>query len=204
MPDSNLPRAGRPAAIPFLINLGLSAVLFAAFHFLPLPAWLPCTDPLAEDAILAIGLAAAIQTFALKSYRARGQLWVLGLDVGLIALLLWLGIYPISPLGFSSGRIPIGRGFVLTRSLRPDVDITSGEQINVVRGSVIAIKTVTLPVGRHCFWLSTKGGALDDSGDCDIDYMPPADSNFDLLKVLIQPACHLAEVQENLKVVILP
>ncbi|HEY9151528.1 MAG TPA: hypothetical protein VIN60_01480 [Anaerolineales bacterium] len=47
-------------------------------------------------------------------------------------------------------------------------------------------------------------GSLDDSGNCDLVYMPPATSDFDLLKVLIQPECHLPEVQENIKITVLP
>ena len=126
------------------------------------------------------------------------------MDFGLILLALWLGTYSISPLGFSSGRIPVAQGFVLTRSMRPDVNIASGETINVVSGSAIGIRAITLPIGKHCFWLSSKDGSFDDPGSCDIAYMPPTDSDFDLLKVLIQPACHLPEIQEHIKVIVLP
>jgi len=193
-----------PILIPFLVNLALSVILLAGLYFLPLPRFFPCTYPLVETSILAICVALAVQFFIFKGYRNASHLWIAGLDIGLILLALWLGSYSISPLGFSNGRIPIAYGFVLTRSMRPDANIASGETINVVDGSVIAIRTVILPVSKNCFWFSTKGGSLDDPRSCDIAYMSPTDSDFDLLKVLIQPSCHLPEVQENIKIIVLP
>jgi hypothetical protein len=129
---------------------------------------------------------------------------IAGTNIGLSLLVLWLGIYPISPLGFSSGRIPIAQGFILTQSLRPDAHIASGETITVVGGAAIALQAITIPVVKNCSWISAKGGKLDDPGSCDIAYMPPANSDFDLLRVLVQPACQLPEVQENIKIVVLP
>jgi len=76
--------------------------------------------------------------------------------------------------------------------------------INVVGRSATAIRVITLPVNKNCFWFSTQGESLDDLGSCDIAYMSPADSNFDLLKALIQPSCHLSEIQENIKIIVLP
>ncbi len=190
--------------IPFLINLFLFVLLLAGFYFLPLPQFFPCTYPLVEKFIPANCLAFVVQYFAFKSYRINSYLWIAGLDTGLILLALWLGSYSISPLGFSNGRIPVAQGFVLTRSMRPDVNITSGETINTISGSAIAIRTVTLPIGRNCFWFSTKHGSFDDPRSCDIAYMPPANSDFDLLKVLIQPSCRLPEIQESIKIIVLP
>jgi hypothetical protein len=190
--------------IPFLVNLALFVIMFAGFYFLPLPQFLPCTYPLAENSIFAICISFGVQFFLFKGYRINSYLWIAGMDFGLILLALWLGFYSISPLGFSSGRIPIAQGFVLTRSMRPDVNITSGETINIVSGSVIAIRTVTLPIGKNCFWFSSKHGSFDDPRSCDIAYMPPTDSGFDLLKVLIQPSCHLSEVEESIKINVLP
>ena len=93
---------------------------------------------------------------------------------------------------------------MLTQFMRPDAHIASGETINVVGGAAIALQTVTIPVAKNCSWISAKGGSLDDPASCDIAYMPPANSDFDLLKVLIQPTCQLPEVQENIKIVVLP
>jgi|GEM_PF-1809059 len=190
--------------ISFLVNLALFVILFAGFYFLPLPQFFPCTYPLAEKFILTFCIAFVVQYLAFKSYQIPGYLWIAGMGIGLILLALWLGSYPLSPLGFSSGRISIAQGFVLTRSMRPDAHIASGETINIVSGSTIAIRTVTLPIGKNCFWFSTKHGSFDDPRSCDIAYMPPTDSDFDLLKVLIQPSCHLPEVQENIKLIVLP
>jgi hypothetical protein len=190
--------------IPFIVNLVLFVILFAGFYFLPLPQLLQCTYPLAENSILAICIAFVVQYFAFKSYQLFGYFWIAGMDIGLILLALWLGSYSISPLGFSSGRIPLAQGFVVTRSMRPDVNIASGKTINIVSGSVIAIRTVTLPIGKNCFWFSSKHGSFDDPRSCDVAYMPPTNSDFDLLKVLIQPSCRLPEVQESLKIIVLP
>ena len=204
MAFSNLTSNRHAILIPFLVNLLLFVLLLAGFYFLPLPRLLACTYPFAEKFILAICVAFVVQYFAFKGYRIFGYLWIAGMDIGLILVALWLGSYSISPLGFSSGRIPLAQGFVLTRSMRPDVNITSGETINIVSGSVIAIRTVTLPIGKNCFWFSTKHGSFDDSRSCDIAYMPPANSDFDLLKVLIQPSCQIPEVEESIKIIVLP
>jgi hypothetical protein len=190
--------------IPFIVNLALFVILFAGFYFLPLPQFLPCTYPLAENLILAICIAFGVQFFLLKGYRINNYLWIIGIDIGLILLAVWLGSYSISPLGFSSRRIPLAQGFVVTRSMRPDESISSGETINIVSGSVIAIRTVTLPIGKNCFWFSSKHGSFDDTRSCEIAYMPPTDYGFDLLKVLIQPSCRLPEVEESLKIIVLP
>ncbi|HUI88941.1 MAG TPA: hypothetical protein VLX61_09465 [Anaerolineales bacterium] len=190
--------------IPLLINLGLSIILFGGFSYLPHPQLMSCTYSPAENLILAVGAALVIQSLAFKRSWTANYFWVVGTDVGLILLALWLGSYATSPVGFSSGRIPVGQGFVLTRAMRPDENIASGETVNVVSGSAIALRAITLPVGKGCFWVSTKNGSLDDPRSCDIAYMPPSDSDFDLLKVLIQPSCRLPEAQENIKIVVLP
>jgi hypothetical protein len=190
--------------IPFFVNSALFLILFVGFYFLPLPQLLQCMYPLVENFILAICVAFVMQYLVFKGYRINNYLWIAGMDVGLIVLAFWLGSYPVSPLGFSSGRIPIAQGFVLTRSMRPDANIASGETINIVSGSAIAIRTVTLPIGKNCFWFSSKHGSFDDPRSCDIAYMPPTDFDFDLLKVLIQPSCHLSEVEESIKINVLP
>jgi hypothetical protein len=190
--------------IPFPLDLGLFAVLLAGFYFLPLPQFLPCAYPLAEKAVLALYGSMLILFLPLKRYRLTTRILIAGINIGLSLLILWLGVYPISPLGFSYGRIPIVQGFVLTQSMRPDAHIASGQTINVIGGAAIAFHVVTLPVAKNCSWVSTKGGSVDDPTNCDIAYMPPTNSDFDLLKVLIQPACQLPEVQENIKIVVLP
>jgi hypothetical protein len=188
-----------------LTDLGITAILFAGLYFVPLPQILPCTFPLAEKLTLALCAALLIQAFAfIKRYHLRERLLIASINIGLSLLVLWLGNYPISPLGFSNGRIPIAQGFILTRLMRTDQYIASGETINLAGGSTTAIAVKALPVDRKCFWLSTKGGALDDSGDCNIVYMPPTNSDFDLLKAAIQPACHLPAAEESIKILVLP
>ena len=192
------------AAIPFLADLGLFAILFAGFYFLPIPQLLPCAYPLAEKSVLAFCIALLILIFAFKKISFAARSFLTGINIVLSALILWLGIYSISPLGFSSGRIPLVQGFVLTQSMRPDVRVSSGNTINVIAGAPIALQVVTIPVARNCTWVSAKNGSMDDPASCDIAYKPPANSDFDLLKVLVQPACQLPEAQENIRIDVLP
>ena len=121
----------------------------------------------------------------------------------LLLLLLWLGSYPFSPLGFSNGRIPVLRGFVITMSLRPSLAIASGEIVTIASGSIIGIRSTTLPVDMSCFWATTNGGEFDDPRTCNTDYSAPP-AGFDVLKVDIQPGCHLPNALGEIKITILP
>ncbi len=186
-----------------IANAFITGILLFLFNSLPLPTIIPCTYPLAQNLALAIILPWIFQVIVIpKTGQARSKPALTVLPI-LLLLLLWLGSYPFSPLGFSTGRIPILRGFVITRSLRPPLTIASGEIVTIAGGSVIGISSTTLPVDKSCFWTSANGGTFDDPRTCDTDYFaPPAD--YDVLKIHIQPGCHLPTALGEIKINILP
>ena len=165
---------------------------------------LVCVHPLAQKLILAVCATLILSFFAAWRIRTKGIKILIAINIVLIPLIWWMGYFPSSPLGFSNGRMPPAQGFILTRAMRSDVNVASGGTISLVGGSTTAIKLVTRPVGVHCIWRSSNGGVIDDPTNCDIAYFPPANSNFDLLKLVIQPSCHLPEFQQQLKVIVLP
>ncbi len=191
-------------AIPFLTNLGLIAVLFADLNFLPILPLLSCTYPIAEKLAIAFCVSLIVQFFWFSKFRRNARFWIAGVDIGLALLSLWLGTYSISPLGFSNGRIPFAQGFALTRSMRADLQVASGSTVQLANGSTAAIRPMTLPVNENCIWQSSNNGKFDDTESCNIAYIPPANSSFDIVKVLIRPSCNLPEAREELKVVVLP
>ncbi len=204
MTSSDFPR--RPWVIPLLINFGLTAILFAGLRIIPISQLFQCTYPAAQSLSLALALAATLVILFwvfTKSFRASRFL-VAGIDAGLILLAMWLGTYSISPLGFSSGRISMVQGFVVMRSMRPDLQVASGGIVNLANGSTSEIRAVTLPVSENCVWNSTNGGTFDSLNSCDIAFIPPANSDLDILRVLIRPSCNLPETSEELRVVVLP
>jgi len=186
-----------------LANAFIMGLLFFLFNTLPLPTIIPCIYPFAQNLALAIIMLWIFQTILIPKTgwgRAKPALIVLPL---LLMLLLWFGSYPFSPLGFSTGRISVLRGFEVTRSLQPPRTIASGKIVTVADGSVMGIRPITLPVDRSCFWASAKGGAFDDPRTCDTVYFAPAEE-YDILKIDIQPGCHLPNLQGEIKFSILP
>lgn len=129
---------------------------------------------------------------------------MVGVNMFLILLTLWLSSYQFSPLGFSTGRIPVVRGFLLTTFFRSNIKVASGGTITLPGGSDASIHLDTLPVSIHCLWSSAAGAALDDPQSCDTVYSPPNGIARDVLKVNIQADCGLPEVQGQIKVNILP
>jgi hypothetical protein len=187
----------------FLANVLILGILLFFFNALRLPTIIPCTYPFAQNIALAIIILWIFQAILIpKTGRARSRPALIVLPL-LLLLFLWIGSYQFSPLGFSNGRIPVLRGFVITRSLRPPVAIASGDIVTITGGSIIGIRSTTLPVASSCFWASANGGAFDDPRMCNTDYSaPPAD--FDVLKVAIQPGCHLPNTLGEIKIAVLP
>jgi hypothetical protein len=186
-----------------LANALILGILLFLFNALPLPTIIPCTYPLAQNLALALIMLWIFQAILIpKSGQARSKPALIVYPL-LLLLLLWLGSYPFSPLGFSNGRIPVLHGFVITRPLRPPVAITSGEIVTITGGSIMGIRSTTLPVDLSCFWESANGGAFDDPRTCNPDYYAPP-AGFDVLKVDIQPGCHLPNALGEIKIAILP
>jgi hypothetical protein len=188
-----------------IIADGLSIVVFLLF-FAALPGLvlIPCTYPLAQSLAFALCAALLIHLFVFNRFwlvRARSLMVAYFLC---LLLVLWLGSYPFSPLGFSSGRVPVLGGFMLTRSGRPPISVASRQVVTIAAASISQITPMTLPVDMTCTWLSTNGGALDDPRSCDVAYFSPGASAYDTLKLLIQPGCRLPNAEGEIKISILP
>jgi len=168
------------------------------------PIMLSCIHPLAVKILIVLAVTLALYLPANWKFRFGKNKPAIAIIALLAGLTLWFGSYPYSPLGFSSGRISILNGFVLTRLMRGNTTIQPGEIISISRNSVVGLSPLTLPVEMDCIWFSVNGGALDDPSSCDTAYIPPGNADFDILKLLIQPSCRLPNVTTQIKISILP
>jgi hypothetical protein len=190
--------------LAILLRIMIVLGLFLIFNILPIQNLVPCTYPISQSLAFIIFLVLVFEIILF------GRIWILNRKLImvmysiLLLLVLWLGSYPFSPLGFSTGRIPVLKGFIVSRFSRPPITIPPGGTVNIPGGSISEIKPVTLPVPQTCTWASTNGGALDDPGSCDTAYLSPAGTYYDTLKLLIHPACHLPSVDSEIRVSILP
>ena len=179
-------------------------VILFIITFLPIPFLVPCTYPLAQNIIISLCASLAVHFLVIdRIWQSNSKL--IGLIYALFLLLiLGLGSYAFSPLGYSTGRIPVLRGFTVTRFGRPAISITSGEIVTIAANSVTEIRPIILPGSITCFWASNNGGALDDPGSCDVAYLPPQRADFDILKVLVRPGCNLPASHGEIRVSIQP
>ncbi len=179
-------------------------VILLIINFLPIPFLLPCTYPLAQNMIIALCVSFAVHFLIInRIWRSTSKLIVL-IYILFLLLILGLGSYTFSPLGFSTGRVPVLRGFMVTRPGRPAITITSGDIVSIAVNSVTEISPITFPGTITCFWASMNGGSLDDPGSCDVVYLSPQRADFDILKVLVRPGCHLPVAHGEIKVSIPP
>ena len=197
-------KKGQPLLFVMIANAISLAVLLLFFDALHFPTLIPCTYPLAQSFTLALGASLVIHSFIINRIWLRRLRPIIVVYSLLLLLILWLGSYPFSPLGFSTGRIPVLRGFIVTRFGRPALSIASGEIVTIAGDSIIEIKPITIPADANCIWFSTNGGALDDPRSCDIAYFSPGGADYDLLKLLIQPGCHLPNARGEIRISILP
>jgi hypothetical protein len=191
-----------PLLLAISLNVFLVVVLGVVFNFLPVPLFLPCTHPLAQSAILALGVVMMFQLVFGAKILPRSAILTICM-MTLLLLAFWLGSYPYSPLGFSTGRIPVLRSFMITTRSGPPFSLAPGEVLSLGRGSAAAIEPVLLAGKVKCAWSSAKGGRLDTPEVCDLVYSPPA-AEYDLLRVQIQPACGLPASTAQIKISILP
>src|SRR5258706_1534775 len=189
--------------IAIFINAILVGVLFMAVSALLPSSILPCTYPLAQSLGLAVSAVLILQLFAGAKISPRPRKALPIIDITLILLSLWLGSYALSPLGFSNGRIPILRGFLVTTASRGGLYIASGDIISLGSSSTAAISPILLSSDVRCNWSSANGAALDDPQSCDTFYIPPMEE-YDLLKVSIRPGCGLPNSIGQIKISILP
>lgn len=187
-----------------IIDAVCMIVILLIINSLPVPFSVPCTYPLAQNIALALCISLGVHfLFINRTWPSNPGLVILIYSVFLI-LILALGSYTFSPLGFSTGRIPVLRGFTVTRFGRPPISITSGNIVTIAANSVTGIRPIVLPGSMTCYWASNNGGALDDPGSCDVAYLPPPGADFDILKVLVQPSCHMPVSHGEIRVSIQP
>src|SRR5688572_20222220 len=144
------------------IDFVLAGGVWIALNALPLPALLPCTDPFAQRVVLAGCVALMLQLFVGAKILPQYDRRLLIVEAALVLLVVWLGSYPVSPLGFSDGRIPVLRGFSVVRATGRESLILPGEILLLGSGSIVALKPLMLTGDVRCNWSSANGGALDE------------------------------------------
>ncbi len=184
-------------------SLLVAGVLFAALSLIRLPGLIPSMLPAAGNLAISLGVSLLIGLMVLPRFLHRRFLIVPGILAVLLLVTLWLGSYPFSPLGYSSGRIPFLRGFLVTTYGGRRLYVTSGEVISLGNGTFNSIEPITLPANIRCTWASLNGGALDDPHSCDTAYIPLGPDD-DILRVRIVCGCGLPDTVGEIKISIMP
>jgi hypothetical protein len=169
-----------------------------------LPATISCIHPFAQDAMLAliaIGLAHAV---LLRFRTLPGGRTALLVYPAILLLAIWLGWYRVSPLGFSTGRIPLVQGFLVSKSQMAPALIPRRQVVSVRAETPIGIEPVLLPGPTRCIWASTTGGSFDDPNSCDTAYKSAAAAQYDVLKVHVASACGIPAVTREIRISVLP
>jgi len=190
----------------FLLAI-LASLLFTAISFFVLNSFsstqiIPCTDDWAQNMIFALGFALILQIFLAPKILPSHYRILIAAHAVLILLVLWLGLYPVSPLGYSSGRIPVLRGFSVT-TLGRNRFVKTGGIVSLQQGAATGVAPQTLSADFRCSWLSLKGGALDDPNGCETVYVPP-NTEYDILRIGIRSSCGLPDFGGQIKISILP
>lgn len=180
-------------------SLALMAIFCVALSAFPYQQFIPCTDGWVQNLILTLFFAFVIQIIlAPKIMPGRSKPFLI-VHVVLILLVTWLGVYAISPFGYST----VLRGFVV---------ITQQESVKVVpvdgmdtlsRSSAVTIYPLTFPTDVTCTWASANGGMFGDLHSCYTTYIPPLVNN-DILKIGVQPGCGLPASTAQFRINILP
>ncbi len=183
--------------------LFLAGILFLIFGFLPFPMVVTCTYPIAQRVSLALCAALSVQVLVGRRLFSAAARSIFFGEVFFLLLTLWLGSYPLSPLGFASGRIPFQQGFVVSTSSVRTWRIDSGEIISVEAISDAKFRALTLPAPVHCEWHSSDNGLFFPPNACETSYVVPG-SGTDFVTVSIRPGCGLPESSGEIKVAIFP
>ncbi len=191
----------------FLLAI-LASLLFTAISFFVLNSFsstqiISCTDGWAQNLIFALGFALVLQIFLAPKILLGHYRILIAAHAVLILLTLWLGLYSISPLGYSSGRIPVLHGFVVMTKQKGITAVPLGGVITLGNSAAAAVYPVTVPGDVRCTWMSVNAGALDDPHSCITAYIPPQ-ADYDILKVSVQPGCGLPTSTGQFKIGILP
>ncbi len=193
----------RSLLLTILASLISTAIFFVTLNHLPSLRIIPCTDNWAQNLIFALIFALVIQIFLVPKILPDHYKSFLAAHAVLVLLTLWFGLFPISPLGYSSGRIPVLRGFVVMTKQKGITGVPLGGDITLGNSAAAAVYPVTVPGDVRCTWMSANAGALDDPHSCNTAYIPPQ-ADYDILKVSIQPGCGLPTSTGQFKISILP
>lgn len=185
-------------ALFFILDFLLVGIFLLVFRFFPPPFSLPCTDALARDAILAFGMIFIIHLLVARRFFPHRVRTLLVFDLALLLVVAWLGLYPVSPLGFATLR-----GFAVTTTARGRWQVPPGGMVTLASGTAASVEALTLVNDVRCTWFSTRGGTLDEAQGCATVYIPPQE-DFDVVKVNLKPGCGLPRSVEQLKIGILP
>ncbi len=169
-----------------------------------MPSLFLCMHPLARAAVVFLIAVAVLQAVVVGRVRRRLSSPLFVANIMLILLAIWLGSYSLSPLGFSSGRIPLLSGFRITRQQRAPIWIASRQIVLMAPGSAMEIEPQTLPGAVNCMWASSNGGAFDDPASCDTAYAPGEGAAFDILRIAIRSECGLPPAIGEIRVSVLP
>ena len=196
-----------PEKHPFPLALGINAALmmifFLALDAFPIPLFLPCTHRFAQSAILAFSATLIIYLGLGTKFLPQTTRLSIGLTISLIILALWLGSYPFSPLGFSTGRIPVLQEFAITTRKSSSTRLVPGANLTLASGLPAGIEPVFLLENVKCRWFSVNDGILESLEDCNTVYVPPQ-ADYDILKINFQPGCGLPQASAQIKISILP
>lgn len=166
---------------------------------------LACVYPPAQAVAVAGSLVLVLALVLRMRPGAGGPGRLLILCTAASAAVFWLGAYRFSPLGFADGRVPLLRGFRVTRPGRTPAIIESGKLILVGSTTINEIEPLILPAANAtCSWQSSGGGAIDDPGSCDIAYQVPHGASYDVLKVFERSTCGFPPVTGSLRFGVLP
>lgn len=183
-------------------SLILAAIFCAVLYSLPATHLIPCTDVWVQDLIMALIFAFFLQIILAPRILAGRYKIFLTMHVVVILLVLWLGVYGISPLGYTGGYTDTLRGFVVVTRQKGITSVPLNSVITLGYNAA-NIYPVTFPSDVTCAWMSTNGGLLEDPRSCYTAYIPPK-ANYDVVRVDIQPGCGLPASTGQFKISILP
>ncbi len=194
----------RSLLLSLLANMIILGASFFVFNSIPLQSLFPCSYPLSKSLLLALFAAMLIHVFGITKIWPSTYRPALLTFTALIFITFWFGSYPLSLLGFSTGRVSVLRGFMISRPTREPTVISSGELVSLAGESTAEIEPMTLAENADCFWSSSNGGAFDDPRSCDVAYRSPGGVSYDVLRILLRPGCQLPSTHGEIRVDILP
>ncbi len=147
----------------------------------------------------------AMNVSLLLGMKCRGAAWMLTIPVIVCLIAAWLGSYQFSPLAYGTSGPPVVSGF---RIIRLGIEIyvpATGETLPVPSAEPVGLEPLMLPsLDTTCQWYSENGGAIDDPSSCDMAYEAPRGSSYDVLRLLVRPACALPETSIAVRISIEP